>query len=167
MADILNIVPSTTLLYLAALFVYTLCVKKLTAFSFIFVGVLILEILHVGLEFYLYSSNEYSSYYELVYYSWYIGFAATDFLFIWVACLWSRKAQVPFDTISKVVLWLHGFMGVIQIVRLVERSYIDSYLMSLMYSNSIVLINMIIALLLIGFVAKVILENLRQSFRSL
>lgn len=159
MTEVFALIPPSTLLNLVALLVYVLVVRQITVFSFVLVGVMVIEVLHQGISFYLQSFYGDPSVVEIVFASWYLGYAATDFLFYGLTMHLARTYRFPLDPISNVVMKAFLIMGVMQIVRYVERLITDSDLMGAIYSNSIVLINMIISIMLLGYVAVIFFKN--------
>ena len=55
MNDLLDLIPNTALLNMAALLIYILAVRQINSFSFILVGVMLIDVLHQGIAFYLQS----------------------------------------------------------------------------------------------------------------
>lgn len=165
MTEVFDLIPSSTLLNLAALVVYVLIVRRITVFSFVLVGVMIIEALHQGISFYLQSFFTAPDTWALVKVSWYTSFALTDFLFYGLTVHLTHTYRLEMDNVSKIVIHLYLVMGFIQLVRLAERYITNSEIMGVLYSNSIVLITMVISFLLIGYVGKVFIQNFLPNNR--
>ncbi|MEW9796582.1 hypothetical protein [Alteromonas sp. CYL-A6] len=167
MIEIIETASLSTLLYVAALIAYSLTVKRITAFSFVLVGLLMLEGLHMGGQFLMASYYNEPAYTTIIYYSWYLFFAVTDFLYIGLTVLFCRKAGLAIDRVSYLLLSLYAFMGGLQVVRLIERTWVDTQIMEWFYTNSIPFINIVIGIILLAFVSKVILTNVIHGFKTL
>ncbi len=150
-----------SLLYVVALLLYVFIVRRLTAFSFVIVGVLILDFLHVGYSIFLTSFFQDPSSETFVFYAWYLGFAITDFLFVWLLVSWCRNSGLRLDIGSKLILAIYAVLGVLQCFRLVERLIVNSDLMRFVYTNGIPILNIAIAVILFGFIAYSLISGLR------
>ena len=150
-----------SLLYVVALLLYVFIVRRLTAFSFVIVGVLLLDFLHVGYSIFLTSFFQDPSSETLVFYSWYLGFALTDFLFVWLLVRLCKGSGLHLDIASKFILAIYAILGALQLLRLVERLLVNSDLMKLIYSNGIPVLNFSIATILFGFIAVSLVNSLR------
>ncbi|WP_414827784.1 hypothetical protein [Alteromonas sp. H39] len=155
--------PTAIAFYFVALLLHVLTVRRLTAFSFVIVGVLLLDFLHVGFEFFLKSHFHEPAFSTLVYYSWYLGFALSDFAFVAVIATICKNANLKLDIASKVILSLYVVLGAIQLFSLVERLVVNSKFAYYFYTQSIPILNFIIAVTLFGFIAISLFSGLRQQ----
>ncbi len=163
-AEVIQI-PMTTLLNLAALILYTLAVKRITFFSFILIGLLLIDVLHQGIAIYLRSflSDERSQ--SFVFHAWYISFAFTDFLFFLCGLYLAKVFNSDIDRASQFVLYTYLALGVIQILRFAERLFTDTNLMAWLYAEGIPLTNLVVTAFVIGYVGKVTFLSLRHDTR--
>lgn len=152
-----------SLFYVVALLLYVFIVRRLTAFSFVIVGVLLLDFLHVGYSIFLSSFSHDPTTKTFVFYAWYIGFAITDFLFVWALAAWCKNSGLKLDVASKVILAIYAVLGFLQIFRLIERVLVNSDLMSFIYSNGIPILNFCIAAILFSFIAFSLVNNFRSQ----
>lgn len=167
MTEALNSIPLSTQLHIAALIVYLFFVRKVTAFSFVFIAILLLDALHLGIKYWLAILQATPEFTEFVYYAWYLSFGITDFIFVALICYWSDKSQTPLDITSKILVGIYLGLGALQVTTLIERSTIDTGIMVSLYSNGIPIANMVATVLLFGYVTKVVFDNLRTSFKAL
>ena len=167
MTEAFESIPSSTLLCLAALFLYLFTVRKVTSFSFVFVGILVLEALHIGIQFALASLVHTPELVPFVYYTWYLSYGLTDFFFVGVVFYLCRRSETELEFVSKLLLWIYLSLGVLQVVRLIERLTINSDIVGWLYTSGVPIVNFGIALILLGYVIKVIATNLVLSFRTL
>lgn len=161
MTAILPQLSIASLFYVVALFTYIFIVRRLTAFSFVILGVLLLDFLHTGYGIFLTSFFHEPTSKTFAFYAWYIGFAITDFLFVWIISAWCRNAGLKLDIASKVILSIYAVLGFLQIFRLMERMLVNSDLMGYVYSNGIQFLNFCIAAILFGFIAFSLLGSVR------
>lgn len=114
-------------------------------FPWIVVFMCITSIIHLGIELSARKMFGIESLYDYGVLLWYLGFAITDFVFVIGTILFCEKLQLKKDFISSTVLFCFAFLGLIQIVRYVERYVleIDSDLMGWVYTNSIVMVNIL------------------------
>lgn len=150
-----------SLLYVVALLLYVFIVRRLTAFSFVIVGVLLLDFLHVGYSIFLTSFFQDPSSETFVFYAWYLGFAVTDFLFVWLLVSWCKNSGLQLDIGSKLIIAIYAVLGVLQCFRLIERLIINSELMGFIYTNAIPILNFTIAVILFGFITINLINNFR------
>lgn len=155
--------PIAIVFYFVALLLHVLTVRRLTAFSFVIVGVLLLDFLHVGYEFFLKSYFHDPALSTLVYYGWYLGFALSDFAFVALIAGICKNAHLKLDIASKVILSLYVLLGVIQLFSLVERLIVSSKVALYFYTQSIPILNFVIAFTLFGFIVTTLLSSLRQQ----
>ncbi len=154
--------PTAIVFYFIALLLYIFTVRRLTAFSFVVVGVLLLDFLHVGFEFFLKSHFHEPAFSTLVYYSWYLGFAFTDFAFVAVIISMCKSSRLKLDIASKVILSLYVALGLLQIFTLVERLVVNSDIVNFLYTHSVPILNFVIAVTLFGFIATSMIHSLRH-----
>lgn len=164
-AEVIQI-PLTTLLNLAALILYTLAVKRITFFSFVLVGLLLIDVLHQGIAIYLRSflSDERSL--SFVFHAWYISFAFTDFLFFLSGLYLAKVFGSDIDRASQFILYTYLALGVIQMLRFAERLFTDVNLMAWLYSEGIPLTNLVVTAFVIGYVIRVTFVSLRHGVRA-
>ncbi|GGW89790.1 hypothetical protein [Alteromonas halophila] len=167
MAEVLNSIPMPTLLYTAALAIYLFCVKKFTSFSFVFVAIFALNAVHLGVEYLFVSLFNTPQLASFTYYAWYLTFGLTDFIFVGMILFWSKQTNIQLEIVSKALIGIYFSLGVLQIVRLVERLTIDSELMAIIYREGIPFANIVIAILLFGYVFKTVIESVVSNFRAL
>ena len=152
------------LLFLAALLVYAITVKRLTVFSFVLLGLTLLEVIHLGIEHYFWYI--YTSYadYSIIYFLWYAGFAATDILFVYFLVRISRTLKVPLDWVSSFVMYVYLILGIVQVARYFDRFIFETNYLVTMYTDGIPIVNMVLSTVVFGFV---IFEVIRNAIRIL
>ena len=152
------------LLFLAALLVYAITVKRLTVFSFVLLGLTLLEVIHLGIEHYFwYIYTSYSDY-GVIQFLWYAGFAATDILFVYFLVQISRTLKVPLDWVSSFVMYVYLILGIVQVARYFDRFIFETNYLVTMYTDGIPIVNMVLSTVVFGFV---IFEVIRNAIRIL
>lgn len=160
-------IPTWPLINLAALCIYILIVKRLTVFSFVFVGTLILDALHLGAEYYFISLNVLHQFDTVLFVSWYVFFGLTDLLFVALIVWWSSNLKMALDWSSKGVISLYLFMGLLQLVTLFARLYFYWESFDTVHNLLIVISNYTVSVLLLGHVALVAgLKMFSNNYRN-
>ncbi|MEW9796583.1 hypothetical protein [Alteromonas sp. CYL-A6] len=149
MAWAFDIAPYTSLINILVLILYSLIGRKISDIAILIVALFVLEGIHLGWELVLIPKIESGEDWELVLFLWYFGFAVTDFLMIGAVVKSCRVLRVELSKASKIVLYLHGVMGTLQIIRYLERAITDTDIFADVYSGGIQSMNAVVSALLV------------------
>ena len=152
------------LLYMIALSVYAVTVKRLTIFSFVLVGLVLLEAIHLGLEHYMWYIYKTWNNYSAAYFLWYVGFALTDFLFVFLLFRTARMMNTQMEWISSFVTYVYLILGVVQVARYFDRVVYKTDFLVTMYKDGIPLLNTALSAAVFIFV---FIEVFKGSLRFL
>ena len=144
-----GIVPASTLLLIAAFLSYLGVVKRLTAFSFALAGLLVLEFLHQAIRHHIANIVPEAFFDVWGFYIWYLSFALTDFAYVWGVSACVKRMSLSIARATEFLLIAIFTMGLIQVVRMIDRLFIDSQWISILYTKGIPLLNMGISVLVV------------------
>ncbi|MBD3584226.1 hypothetical protein HHX48_00570 [Salinimonas sp. HHU 13199] len=139
------------LFYTAALLAYSLSVRKVTLFSFIFLGTLVVEALHFGIENYVKSLNSMEVFSTLGFYTWYLGFGASNLLFALSILLLRGYLPVIPVPVTRYFIAIYTLLGFLHLFTLLERLSLQSALVANSYPMAIALLTLLKMAGLIGY----------------
>ncbi len=152
------------LLYMIALSVYAATVKRLTIFSFVLVGLMLLEVIHLGLEHYIFHIYTVWQDYFTVNILWYFGFALTDFLFVLILFRTAASMNAKMEWISSFVVYVYLLLGIVQVARYIDRFIFKTHYLATVYGEGIPLLNTALSAAVFIFV---FIEVFKGSLRFL
>jgi hypothetical protein len=141
------------LLNIIALFISVLVLPHRTAFVAILLFIIILQLLHMWFEGYLLNILADTLEKKDVRTLWYMGFAVTDFLFVWVAISYCNLKELLRDKSSNFILLSTCVLGVVQMLRYADRVLINTDVLGDFYSLSIPTLNLGITFAAITYVS--------------
>jgi hypothetical protein len=141
------------LLNMVALFVSALAFPQRSAFVSILLLAVALQLLHMWYQPYL--MNELSKILskDEVRLLWYMGFAVTDFLFVWLAVSYCNIKNMVRDRASNFILITVAALGVIQMVRYADRVLIATNIFGGIYKVAIPALNFSVTFIVIAYVS--------------
>ena len=154
------------LVNVAALILYMLSVRKLTVFSFIFLGTLVLEALHTGVELYLQSVGALQDYTLFGFLAWYLTFGLSDIAFGFLIIAAARQMLLPLNKVCKALIALFLLLGMLQIMTMVERLTLQTELVGQIYPAVIFAVNTAISVVLLGYALKTVLSAIVSTDRT-
>lgn len=154
------------LINVAALMLYMLSVRKLTVFSFIFLGTLVLEALHTGIEFYLQSVGALQDYSLFGFLAWYLTFGLSDMAFGFLIIAAARHMALPLNRVCQFLIGLFLLLGVLQILTMIERLTLQSALVGEIYPLIIFAVNTAISVILLGYSARTVISAWLNTDRA-
>lgn len=146
------------LINVAALMLYMLSVRKLTVFSFIFLGTLVLEALHTGIEFYLQSVGALQNYSLFGFLAWYLTFGLSDMAFGLLIIAAARRMALPLSRVCKLLIGLFLLLGFLQIFTMIERLTLQTVVVGEIYPLVIFAVNTAISVILLGYACKTVVS---------
>lgn len=150
-------------LNILAFSIYCVCVRRVTAFTYVVGMIILLNLFHQWLRFAISGFFHYEDYLYFVNLAWYLSFALTDLAVIYVCLNYIIKKELLRDRASDFVLFCYLFMALLQIVRFFDRIVIETDMLGFVYSKGILLGNAFasIAMLLFAFRAVYIITHSR------
>lgn len=141
------------LLNVIALFISVLAFPQRSAFVSTLLLIVVLQLFHMWYEGYLLNTlaNELGK--KDVRTLWYMGFAVTDFLFIWLAVSYCSIKNMVRDKASNFILISIGALGVVQMVRYADRVLIGSDVLGGVYKIAVPTLNFSITFLAIAYLS--------------
>jgi hypothetical protein len=154
MSELTQTISTSTLLFMAAFLILFIIQKRFTPFSFLLIGVIVLEAIQLNLEFYLFGQFWDYSQYHLLYVYWYLGFALTDTVFVVVSIMLYHKFSLRLDWASRCIMTIYSVMAGLQLIRFVDRAFKDTAFIETLYQNGIPLLNLLVVLITFVYVAS-------------
>lgn len=149
-------IPLSVMANLLTFIFYSAVVRRFTSFSLIVIGVFLLEVYGQIITHTL--SGIQITGFNWVWPLWFLGFALTDFLFVGATIWLVNHYHLQWQWVSRVVLSAHVVMGVIQCSVYLSYLTVDSWLIDLLYTDGIVLINLFTSTLMLGYVIYITAE---------
>lgn len=140
----------------SAFITYTILVRKITLFTVMLFAAVLLHFLHSLIFNTLYPLFDVDEYQDVIGWLWYWSYGVTDFAMIATVIHIKNRYDLLSDRVSYIVLILYGLMGSIQILRFIDRE-IGTDLITELYSNTIVLSNIAISVLVVVMAVRVVL----------
>ncbi|WP_414827783.1 hypothetical protein [Alteromonas sp. H39] len=148
MHTLLDLVPLSTVLNILLLICYVAVVNRISSFTIIITGVILIEFLHQGIYALLSQPSVLELLETWIFVAWYLGFGLTDFAFVIVAIAVCKQSHTPIQKTSKIILGIFIFLGLLQVARFIEKQYSGTDYFKFLYTQGIPFINyMIVALL--------------------
>lgn len=139
-----------------AFIVYTVCVRKITAFNLVLLGLIVLNIMHAHIARNLIPLFGVKELEDLVSYAWYLSFGLTDVVFIIVCCLIISRYELIKDRITSAILVVIGFLASLQFTDLILTRFDFSFFADI-YTNGVVFGNITMTILPFLMLLRVIL----------
>jgi hypothetical protein len=140
-------------LNLLALFISALAFPQRSAFVSILLLVVVLQLLHMWYEPYLMDNLAKKMSKEDIRTLWYMGFAVTDFLLVYLSVTYCSIKNMVRDKVSNIILINIALLGVIQMVRFADRVLIGTDLLGEIYKIAIPTLNFSITFMGIAYVS--------------
>lgn len=150
---LVDLLTNSVVMNLLALVFYSAIMRSITGFSLVVIGTVLIEMAHYTLMEFLSGPYAPELSYSMTLVAWYLGFAAGDFLLVWLVL---RLAKTYDLRIERPVLWILGiyfFMGSLQVARFAERITLDTELLADVYKYGIKSLNIALSACLLGYVA--------------
>ena len=141
------------LLNIVALFISALAFPQRSAFVSILLLVVALQLLHMWYQPYLMNELSRTLTKDDVRLLWYMGFAVTDFLFVWLAVIYCSFKDMMRDRVSNFILINVATLGVVQMVRYADRVLIGTDLLGPAYKLAIPALNFSVSFMAIAYVS--------------
>jgi hypothetical protein len=141
------------LLNLMVLFISALVFPQRSAFVSILLLAVALQLLHMWYQPYLMDNLAKKLSKENIRTLWYMGFAVTDFLFVWLAVSYCNIKNMVRDKVSNFILIEVAVLGVIQMVRYADRVLIGSDVLGGFYKVAIPTLNFSLTFMAISYVS--------------
>lgn len=139
-----------------AFIVYTVCVRKITSFNLVILGLIILHMTHAHITRLLIPLFGIEAYHSTLSYVWYLSFGLTDVIFIVVCRKIAGRYELTKDRISDAVLIVIAFMASLQFIDLALTRFGFNFFAEI-YSSGVVLGNIVNTLLPCIMVLRIIL----------
>ncbi|QJR79643.1 hypothetical protein CA267_001930 [Alteromonas pelagimontana] len=155
--DIKYFIEDYSLALMALAFIsYTVSVGKVTAFNLTLFFAVVLHLLHQYIARTLLPLYDEVDFKQFLYYFWYLSFAVTDVVFVLASLACIRKFKLLRDRVSNFLLICYLGMAAIQVLRLIDRE-LDIDALGAVYSNSIILTNIVVTIAVILMAVRVLL----------
>lgn len=154
MYTLLDLIPLSTVLNILLLICYVAVVSRITSYTIIITGVILIEFLHQGLYAFLSQPAAFELVGSWLYAAWYLGFGITDFAFVTIVIVVCKLSGTPIQSTSKIILGIFSFLGLLQVVRFIEKQYSGTDYFKVMYTQGIPFVNYIVVVLLGGQLLK-------------
>jgi hypothetical protein len=141
------------LLNMVALFISALVFPQRSAFVSILLLVVALQLLHMWYQPYLMNNLAKRLSKEDIRTLWYMGFAVTDFLLVWLAVSYCSIKNMARDKVSNFILGIIAVLGVIQMVRYADRVFIGTDALGGVYKAAIPALNFSVSFMAIAYVS--------------
>lgn len=116
----------------------------------------------IGLNYkYMLLSIEDKYYVDIVRFSWYMGFAAIEYMIMYVTYKVHYLTKTPYSFITKMMFLAHCTLGIIQTVRYGERYFFKTDYLKAIYQNGILSINVTTTAMVIIFTIVVVVSKYR------
>lgn len=129
-----------------AFIVYTICVKKITAFNLVVLALIILHIVHSQITRGLVPLFGVERYEAILGYIWYLSFGLTDILFIIVCREIIQRYELSRDRFSSLILIIIGFVASLQFIDLALTRFGINVFADI-YTNGVILSNIAITVI--------------------
>ena len=137
-----------TLLLIVAFLIYLITVKRLNSFSFALGWLIVLEVVHQlirhGVALVAANDSGYTSFFV-----WYLSFSATDFLYVVAVYFTVKKQNLAFDLSTKFICSVMIVLGLLQLLRMLDRLLFDSPLAITLYTKGVPFLNLSLSLVII------------------
>ncbi|GGW89783.1 hypothetical protein [Alteromonas halophila] len=158
---IFEFIPVSAFTLMVVLVVYSLFAQKVTVFSVVLFVQFFMEMLHQGIELYV-GEIDGTLPAHLINFFWYMSFAVTDILIIFVLFRLIRLFKLRADWLVKAVAGSYAMYALIQLSRYIDRMLLETNILGAFYRAAIINLNNIVVLMLVcylilelvGFVRK-------------
>lgn len=158
-----DLIPLSTVLNICLLIAYIAIVSRVTSYTVVIAGVILIEFLHQGLYSYLSQPTAQDYIGKWIYFAWYLGFGLTDLVFVLSVIACCRQLNISIQMISKTILVIFTFLGLLQIARFIEKQYSGTDLLKLLYTQGIPAFNYLIVALLFGQLVVEVANKVNQT----
>jgi hypothetical protein len=141
------------LLNITALFISALVFPQRSAFVSILLLAVALQLLHMWYQPYLMDNLAKRLSNQDIRTLWYMGFAVTDFLLVWLAVSYCNIKNMVRDRASNFILINIAVLGCVQMVRYADRVLIGSDVLGAFYKAAIPTLNFSVTFIAIAYVS--------------
>ncbi len=164
MDDFLNLIGNSALLInLVALVIYQFIVQKRTAFSVILMMVCVLDIAHTLYQVQIEKLYNIEAYEDLVSALWYLGFAFTNLIFVYLGIKICTKQRLTTDRVSSFILLSYFFLAIVQLARYADRYIIETDVLAGAYRVAVSTLNVGVTVMVVVFVFTVVSKHFKLS----
>jgi hypothetical protein len=146
-----------------AFIAYSIYAKTTSAFFYCLLLVIIFTPIHFYLEKELLILGQIPKYEQFVYNGWYLGFAYTDAMLVILAVYICRKKALFIDSASRMIMISYFCLGVIQVIRYLDRIILESDSLGEIYGILVPTINIGVTLLSCTYVTLVVATGMKVS----
>ncbi len=146
-------------LQLIALIAYVIYVRKNDAFFYSLSLVIVFSFVHYMLEKELMILGQNPQFERLVYNAWYLGFAYTDAVLVILLIYITHKKKLKIDSASRMIMISYVSLGVMQILRYLDRIILEADKLGAIYSIVVPTINISITVAACAYVVFTFLKK--------
>ena len=151
---------------IAVLLAYLFLVSRKTAFAIVLLFACVLGVLHIFWEMFLFKLLHINELRPIVASLWYVGFAATDFVYVMLAVSFCNKMNLTRDLICNFILFTYLVLGILQVLRYLDRIIIQTDVLGVLYKNLIPSLNLAVSTAAIFYLIKVVLTYSKERKES-